>query len=95
MVALEAGLGKNCKQGVVTSDKMQKTITVRIDRREAHKFYGKIIKKITKLHVHDANSIAKIGDIVLIKQSRPYSKTKAWELVQVIGHIKEAMKDVV
>lgn len=72
-------------QGRVTSDKMDKTIVVAIERRVKHPIYGKIVRKTTKLHVHDEANVAKVDDIVEIKQSRPRSKTKAFDLVRVVS----------
>lgn len=71
--------------GKVISDKMQKTIVVDIERTIKHPKYGKIIKRKTKLHAHDENQICKIGNIVKIRESRPYSKLKNWVLVEVIS----------
>ncbi|MGF1643508.1 MAG: 30S ribosomal protein S17 [Thiotrichales bacterium] len=71
--------------GRVVSDKMQKTITVAIERMERHPVYGKYIRRTTKLHVHDESNAAKSGDKVEIKETRPYSKTKSWTLVRVIS----------
>ena len=71
-------------QGVVVSNKMNKTIVVRVTRRVKHPLYGKIVTKSTKLHVHDENNQCQEGDTVLIKESRPISKTKAWQLVELL-----------
>ena len=70
--------------GKVVSDKMDKSIVVLIERRVLHPLYGKSIRRSTKLHAHDENNVAKTGDVVTIKESRPISKTKAWALVEVI-----------
>ena len=70
--------------GTVSSDKMDKTITVLVERLVKHPVYGKYIKRSTKFHAHDENNICKVGDLVEIKQSRPMSKLKSWELVKVI-----------
>jgi small subunit ribosomal protein S17 len=70
--------------GRVSSDKMDKTITVLVERLVKHPIYGKYIKRSTKFHAHDENNICKMGDLVEIKQSRPMSKLKSWELVKVI-----------
>lgn len=70
--------------GKVVSDKMQKTIIVEIDRKVKHPLYGKYMKRSSKMVVHDADNTSKIGDLVLIKQSRPLSKTKNWVLVEVL-----------
>jgi len=71
-------------QGVVTSNKMQKSITVMIERRVKHPLYGKIIKRSTKLSVHDEANECGIGDTVLIEQCAPVSKNKSWKLVSVV-----------
>ena len=70
--------------GKVVSDKMDKSIVVLIERRVQHPLYGKSIRRSTKLHAHDENNVAKTGDFVTIKESRPISKTKAWTLVEVV-----------
>ena len=70
--------------GKVVSDKMDKSIVVLIERRVQHPLYGKLIRRSTKLHAHDENNTAKIGDVVTIKESRPMSKTKSWTLVEVV-----------
>ena len=67
--------------GVVTSDKADKTITVKIERKVKHPLYGKVVKRASKVHVHDENNTASIGDIVSVKECRPISKTKTWVLV--------------
>ncbi|WP_107853015.1 30S ribosomal protein S17 [Oceanimonas marisflavi] len=71
-------------QGRVVSDKMDKSITVAINRFVKHPIYGKYIKRTTKLHVHDENNECKAGDIVTIRECRPLSKTKSWTLVKII-----------
>ena len=70
--------------GRVTSDKMDKTITVAVERLVKHPVYGKYIRRTTKLHAHDEHNECRAGDLVTIKQCRPLSKTKAWTLVAVI-----------
>ncbi|MDH5611175.1 MAG: 30S ribosomal protein S17 [Gammaproteobacteria bacterium] len=70
--------------GSVTSNAMDKTATVMIERRIKHPVYGKYITRSTKLHVHDENNECNKGDVVVIEQCRPISKTKSWNLVQVI-----------
>ena len=67
--------------GVVTSNKADKTITVKIERKVKHPLYGKVIKRATKVHAHDENNTATVGDIVSVKECRPLSKTKTWVLV--------------
>lgn len=71
--------------GKVVSDKMQKTIVVMVERTVKHPKYGKIMKRRTKLHAHDENQVCKIGNTVMIRESRPISKTKSWVLVEVIS----------
>ena len=70
--------------GRVVSNKMQKTITVLIERRVKHPKYGKFIKRSTKLHAHDENNECHEGDTVLFKECRPLSKTKHWTLIKVV-----------
>jgi small subunit ribosomal protein S17 len=69
--------------GKVVSNKMDKSIVVMVERRVSHPVYGKIIKRSTKLHAHDANNDCMPGDAVTIKQVRPISKTKSWDLVSI------------
>lgn len=71
-------------QGKVISNKMDKSITVAIERSVKHPIYGKFIKRTTKLHVHDETNQCKEGDVVTIRECRPLSKTKSWTLVAVI-----------
>ena len=75
-------------EGVVTSDTMDKTVVVMVERKVRHAKYEKILTRSTKFHVHDEENVAKTGDKVLIKQARPYSKTKAWALVSVVEKAK-------
>ena len=70
--------------GIVVSDKMDKTVTVKVERKVKHPLYGKFIKRTTKLHAHDEENECRIGDTVAVKESRPLSKSKAWTLVKVI-----------
>jgi len=69
--------------GRVVSNKMDKSIVVLIERRVKHPVYGKIIKRSTKIHAHDAKNDCGIGDTVTIKEVRPISKTKSWTLVSI------------
>lgn len=71
--------------GKIVSDKMQKTIVVMVERTVKHPKYGKIMKRRSKLHVHDENQVGKIGNIVRIRESRPLSKLKSWVLVEIIS----------
>lgn len=76
------------KTGVVTSNKMQKTITVAVKWKEKHPIYGKFVNKTKKFHAHDENNECNIGDTVRIMETRPLSKTKRWRLVQIIERAK-------
>ncbi len=76
------------QQGRVTSDKMDKSITVAIERFVKHPIYGKYVKRTTKLHAHDENNECGLGDLVEIKECRPLSKTKSWTLVKVLEKAK-------
>ena len=67
--------------GVVISDKADKTITVKVERKVRHPLYGKSMKRTTKVHAHDESNDASIGDIVTVKECRPISKSKTWVLV--------------
>jgi small subunit ribosomal protein S17 len=69
--------------GVVVSDKMDRTITVLVERKVEHPLYGKFIKRSTKLHAHDENNECNTGDEVTIQQCRPISKSKSWKLVEI------------
>lgn len=71
------------KTGRVVSDKMDKTITVLIERRVKHELYGKYYTKSSKLKAHDENNECKVGDLVTVKETRPMSKTKTWALVKI------------
>jgi len=70
--------------GRVSSDKMDKTVTVTVERRVRHPLYGKIVKRSSKFHVHDEANECNINDVVMIEQCRPISKLKSWRLVKVI-----------
>ncbi len=74
--------------GVVTSNKMEKTITVAVERKVKHPIYGKFVKKTTKFHAHDDKNECSIGDVVRIMETRPLSKTKRWRLVEVVEKVK-------
>lgn len=72
-------------KGVVVRKKAYKTVVVKIDRKILHQIYKKVIIKSVNLHVHDENNLGKEGDLVLIKECCPYSKTKSWFLVQIFN----------
>jgi small subunit ribosomal protein S17 len=74
--------------GVVTSNKMSKTITVMIERKKIHPLYGKFIKQTKKFHAHDENNECNIGDLVRIMETRPLSKLKRWRLVEILEKAK-------
>jgi len=74
--------------GIITSDKMEKTITVAVERRVKHPLYGKFMKKTKKYHAHDEENTARIGDRVRIMETRPLSKSKRWRLVEVLERAK-------
>jgi len=71
-------------QGRVVSDKMDKGITVEIERRVKHPLYGKFVRKTTKVHAHDENNDCQIGDLVVVEQCRPLSKTKKWRFTKLV-----------
>lgn len=71
--------------GKVTSNKTNKTVTILVDRRVKHPLYGKIISRSKKYHVHDGDNVCQIGDIVLIEECRPVSKTKSWRVVKTLS----------
>ena len=75
--------------GRVVSDKMDKTITVLIERREKHPIYGKFVKRSTKLHAHDEKNECRQGDTVTVRESRPLSKSKTWMLESIVERAKE------
>ena len=74
--------------GVVSSNKMTKTITVAVERKVKHPIYGKFVKKTTKFHAHDEKNECTVGDVVKIMETRPMSKTKRWRLVEIVEKAK-------
>jgi len=84
-----AGRGyRKVREGLVVSDKMEKTIVVEVEDRVKHALYGKVIRRTNKLKVHDEQNVAGIGDRVQIMETRPTSATKRWRLVEVIEKAK-------
>ncbi|MFZ4593075.1 MAG: 30S ribosomal protein S17 [Verrucomicrobiaceae bacterium] len=77
---------KKTRVGLVVSNKMNKTIVVEVERRIAHPLFKKIVRKTSKFYAHDEEQKAAIGDTVLIEESRPLSKLKRWNLVEVQKH---------
>ena len=73
----------------IVSDKMNKTVTVLVERRVKHPLYGKIVTRSKKYHAHDENNEFKAGDTVLIEESRPLAKTKAWRVSKLIEKARE------
>ena len=79
---------RKVRVGKVVSDKMEKTIVVLIEDHVRHPKYGKIMKRTVKIHAHDENSLAGMGDTVSVMETRPLSKTKRWRLVEIIEKAK-------
>lgn len=79
---------RKTRVGVVSSNKMDKTITVSVERKLKHPKYGKFVKVSKKFHAHDETNDAKIGDVVKITETRPLSKTKKWRLVEILERAK-------
>jgi len=79
---------RKTRVGIVSSNKMDKTITVKVERKIKHPLYGKFLKKTTSFHAHDEKNECSIGDTVKIMESRPMSKTKRWRLVEVVEKVK-------
>lgn len=79
---------RKMKIGIVTSNKMDKTITVVVERKIKHPLYGKFLKKSSSFHAHDEKNECSIGDLVKIMETRPLSKLKRWRLVEVLEKVK-------
>lgn len=79
---------RKTRRGYVTSDKMDKTITVEVEDRVKHPLYGKVIRRTSKVKVHDEANAAGLGDLVLINETRPLSATKRWRLVEILEKAK-------
>lgn len=79
---------RKTRVGLVSSNKMQKSITVAVERRLRHPIYGKSVMKTKKFMVHDENNECQIGDLVKIMETRPLSKTKRWRVVEIIEKAK-------
>ena len=73
---------KRVLQGVVVSDKNEKTVVVKVERRFVHPVLGKIVRRSKKYHAHDENGVVKLGDVVRIRECPPISKLKSWEVVE-------------
>ncbi len=79
---------RKVRRGYVVSDKMDKTIVVEVEERVKHALYGKVVRRSKKVKAHDENSIAAVGDLVRIMETRPLSATKHWRLVEIIEKAK-------
>lgn len=79
---------RKTRRGYVVSDKMEKTIVVQVEDRVKHALYGKVIRRTSKVKVHDEKNDAGIGDLVLISETRPLSATKRWRLVEILEKAK-------
>ena len=88
MIPMEERNDRKERIGKVTSNKMQKTITVAVDRKVKHPIYGKFVNRTTKFKAHDEINAAGIGDTVRIMETRPLSKDKRWRLVEIIEKAK-------
>ena len=80
---------RKVRQGVIVSDKMQKTVVVQVERTVAHPLYQKVIKRSKKYHAHDEEGQGKVGDIVRIMECRPMSRQKRWRLLEVVGRTEQ------
>ena len=85
----ETTVNKRTLTGRVVSDKMNKTVTVLVERRVKHPLYGKIVTRSKKYHAHDETNEFKEGDTVLIEESRPLAKTKAWRVTRLVEKARE------
>ena len=85
---MEARNLRKTRIGLVSSDKMDKTITVTVKYKEKHPIYGKFVNKTKKYHAHDEKNEAQVGDRVLLMETRPLSKSKRWRLVEIIEKAK-------
>ena len=84
-----AGRGyRKVREGLVVSDKMEKTIVVEVEDRVKHGLYGKVIRRTSKIKAHDEQNSAGIGDLVVITETRPLSATKRWRLVEIVEKAK-------
>ncbi|MEO9146223.1 MAG: 30S ribosomal protein S17 [Ginsengibacter sp.] len=84
---LERNLRK-VRIGVVSSNKMDKTITVKVERKVKHPLYGKFVKKTAGFHAHDEKNECHIGDLVKIMETKPLSKSKRWRLIEIVEKVK-------
>ncbi len=83
-IAHDSNKKQHSQVGLVISNKMEQTVTVRLERRVKHPLYGKYLTRNTKVHAHDADNTCNEGDTVRIAECRPISKTKSWKVVEVV-----------
>jgi small subunit ribosomal protein S17 len=88
--ASTAAKNKRTLTGVVTSDKMDKTVTVLVERRVMHPVLGKVVRRSKKYHAHSPNNEIKQGDTVMIEETRPLSKTKSWQVTKLLEKARAA-----
>ena len=79
---------RKVREGLVVSDKMDKTVVVSVEDRVKHALYGKVIRRTSKVKAHDEENTAGIGDLVVISETRPLSATKRWRLVEIVEKAK-------
>lgn len=79
---------RKVRQGVVVSTASNKTAVVRVDERKQHSLYGKMITRSSKVHAHDEDNVAGVGDVVTIMETRPLSKLKRWRLIDIVAKAK-------
>ena len=87
-VNTEARTERKTFEGLVVSDKMDKTVVVAVEDRFTHSMYGKVVRRTSKLHAHDESNAAGIGDRVLVMETRPLSATKRWRVVEILEKAK-------
>ncbi len=87
---------RKARRGYVVSDKMDKTIVVEVEDRVKHPLYGKVLRRSSKVKVHDEQNSAGIGDLVLIHETRPHSATKRWRLVEILreGEVSPRLTEI-
>ncbi len=79
---------RKTRRGYVTSDKMDKTITVEVEDRVKHPLYGKVLRRTSKIKAHDEANTAGVGDLVVVMETRPLSASKRWRLVEIVEKAK-------
>ena len=79
---------RKVREGIVVSDKMDRTVVVEVEDRVKHPLYGKVLRRTTKVKAHDEANTAGVGDLVLISETRPLSATKRWRLVEILEKAK-------